>query len=338
VIKQHVEDQVIEMMNGCVCCTVRGDLVKVIRKLLSEKKRKFDGIIIETTGMADPAPVAQTFFVDEEIAEKCVLDGIITVVDAKHIIQHLDEVKPEGAENESIEQIAFADRVLLNKTDLVDEATIAEVRRRVKSINVAADIIECQYGKVDPKLLIGIGGFNIKRVMEMEPDFLEDGEHDHVHDQSVSSISFKLNADLNLGMLNHWIGLLIQTFSNELYRYKGVISVKGMEERFVFQGVHMLFDGEFCQPWGDEPRESKFVFIGKNLDKEAIESGFLRCKAPETLRFKVSDKVLARVTGGFKAGKVIGLWNEGRPYRIRLEDGTEVWGPDDSDLFVKAAV
>jgi G3E family GTPase len=204
-ILEQSGEQVIETMNGCVCCTVRGDLVETMKNLLDSGKN-FDGLILETTGMADPAPVAQTFFLDESIKSRVTLDAIITVVDAKHILKHLDEVKPEGVENESVEQVAFADRILLNKTDLVTEFEIANIKARLREINSFADIIECQYGKVDPSQLLSIGGFSLERVLETDSDFLNDGEHEHVHDNSISSISLKLEDDLNLGKLNHWIG------------------------------------------------------------------------------------------------------------------------------------
>jgi len=326
-------EEVIEMMNGCICCTVRGDLVKIVKKLM-RRKDKFDAIIIETTGLADPAPVAQTFFMDEEISKACELDGIITVVDAKHIVQHLEEEKPEGAENESVEQVAFADRILLNKIDLVTEDEIADVTAKIREINREVQIVHTQQCNIDPKVLIGIKGFSLDRVLDMDPEFLgEDSEHEH--DASVTSISFKFEGDLNLGLLNKWIGELMRTKGVDLFRYKGIIAVCGQEKRFVFQGVHMLFDGNFHSEWAPgETRMSKFVFIGKNLDTEELTTGFERCKAPAELRFAVGDRVEANV-GEWKAGTVVALWDEGNPYRIKFDDETEVWGPDDVDELVR---
>jgi len=336
------DEEIIEMMNGCICCTVRGDLIKVIKKMFGKTKKRigkplFDGIIIETTGLADPAPVAQTFFVDGEVSRLCRLDAIITVVDAKHIVQHIDEVKPEGVENESIEQIAFADKVLLNKVDLVTEEEKQNVRKRIKAINSNVEIIECVQSVVEPSLLLNIHGFDLDAVLKIEPDFLDEGG-DHQHDSSVTSISFQHDEPVNPGQLDRWINTLMTTKGADLFRYKGVINVKNMDKRMVFQGVHMLFSGGYTSAWGsDEKRETKFIFIGKNLDREELTSGFLACKVPDApLRFTVGTKVLARRGKlRFAKGEVIALWINGNPYLIRLTDGTEVWGPEDIDEVVK---
>jgi G3E family GTPase len=341
-VKQKVgtEEEIVELMNGCVCCTVRSDLIVVIKKILEKtstsSSRKLDGIIIETTGLADPAPVAQTFFVDKDVAKLCRLDAIITVVDAKHIIQHLNEEKPAGVENESVEQVAFADKILLNKIDLVTPAEIEAVKQRLRSINSFVDIIETTKSRVDPRLLLGISGFSLDRVLKMDPSFLQDV--DHQHDKSVTSIGFQTEDHVNLGQLQEWISNLIQEKGVNLLRYKGVINVQGMDKRFVFQGVHMLFDGEFMEPWkSDEKRETKFIFIGKDLDRESLVKGFLECRVSKPLRFAIGDKVEANVGKAFKTGVVIALWDNGNPYRIKLNNGTEVWGPVDDDRLVRAA-
>jgi len=338
ILVEKSDEQVVEVMNGCICCTVRGDLSKVLLRLYP-KIKDFDGVLIETTGLADPAPVAQTFFVDDKVSEKYTLDGIITVVDAKHIIQHLDEKKPEGVENESVEQLAFADRIMLNKTDIVsDEKTLAAIEKRIRSINGSAPIFRTKHSVIDPKHLINIGSFDLKRTLEMDPEFL-DTEGEHEHDQSVSSTSTKFYGELNVNKLQDWIRTLIQTKSNDLFRYKGVLSVKGMDRKFVFQGVHMLFSGGFSDEvakWKkDEKRECRFVFIGRNLDKKALNKGFMDCKAADKLRFKVGDLVKANV-GEWANAKIIATWDDGNPYRIELEDGTNVWGPIDDDRFVRA--
>ena len=177
ILSEKADEEIIEVMNGCICCTVRGDLVVALKKLYS-KIAQFDAVIIETTGLADPAPVAQTFFVDDDIREKFVLDGIITVTDAKHILTRLDDEKPEGVENEAAEQVAFADRILLNKTDLVSEDKLETITGRIKQINPSADIFRCQYSKVDPKNLIGINSFSLEKTLKMDPEFLNtEGEH-----------------------------------------------------------------------------------------------------------------------------------------------------------------
>lgn len=215
--KYDSEEEIFEMNNGCICCTVRGDLIRILGKIF-KRKTKLDALIIETTGLADPAPVAQTFFMDEEIKSKARLDGVLTVVDCAHIIQHLDEIKPEGVENEAVEQVAFADRLLVNKTDLVDEKTLAEVKKRLKSLNPAAKQIECQYSQVDLKELMGLGGFNLKRVLEFEPDFLDDDGGEHMHDQSVSSVGIREPGELNMDKLNAWLGKLLKEEGANIYR------------------------------------------------------------------------------------------------------------------------
>uniref|UniRef100_K3X878 CobW C-terminal domain-containing protein n=1 Tax=Globisporangium ultimum (strain ATCC 200006 / CBS 805.95 / DAOM BR144) TaxID=431595 RepID=K3X878_GLOUD len=337
--KFDAEEEIVEMNNGCICCTVRGDLIRIIQQILkrSTGKRKLDGIIIETTGLADPAPVAQTFFVDDTIAKKCKLDGIITVVDAKHILQHLLEVKPEGVENESVEQVAFADRILLNKTDLVASEDLDAIKKQIRSINASAQIVECQQCRVDPSLLLNIESFDLDKILVKEPDFLENT--DHIHDTSVMSIGFQSTDVINIRLLQDWIQEMLMTKGNDLLRYKGVINVVGMDNKFVFQGVHMLFDGGFVETkWErDEPRETRFVFIGKNLDREQLTKDFLACKALP-LRFKVGDRVLARVETGFEPGKIVKVWDQGNPYRIRLEKTRDdVWGSLDDDSLVRSA-
>eukprot|EP01046_Picozoa_sp_COSAG06_P034310 COSAG06_NODE_3585_length_5149_cov_2.336436_6_plen_218_part_00 len=191
---------------------------------------------------ADPAPVAQTFFVDDDIKSMYDLDGIITVADAKYIVQRLDEERPEGVENEAVEQVAFADRILLNKTDLVEESELAAIEGRLKKINPTVTVFRCQHSKVEPKSLIGITAFNLEKTLEMDPEFL-DTEAEHEHDPSVSSTSVKFEGSLNLPMLHDWIGEIIRGMGAKLYRYKGVLSVAGKDEKFVFQGVGMIFDG-----------------------------------------------------------------------------------------------
>mmetsp|Transcript_39175 Transcript_39175/g.113181 ORF Transcript_39175/g.113181 Transcript_39175/m.113181 type:complete len:426 (-) Transcript_39175:92-1369(-) len=335
VIKETSEEQIIEVMNGCICCTVRGDLSLALKRL-SAKISGFDGVIIETTGLADPAPVAQTFFVDDAIKCFYSLDGIITVVDAKHVLEHLREEKPEGVENECVEQVAFADRVLLNKCDLVDEKTIEEVQQAIRGINANADIIPTQYGNVEPSRLINIEAFSLENVLKMDPEFLNtDGEHQH--DLTVSSVSVHFQGELNHQQLRMWLGDLIQDKAKNIFRYKGVLAVKGMDEKFVFQGVHMLFSGGFDGRFRwrrDEVRECRLVFIGRNLDKKALESAVMECRVERPLRFKVGDRVEANCEE-WLPGTVIKLWDEGNPYRIRLANGEECWGPVDNDDFVR---
>ena len=337
ILVESSEETIIEVMNGCICCTVRGDLTETLDNMY-DRIKDFDGVLIETTGLADPAPVAQTFFVDDKVVERYRLDGIITVVDAKHIIQHLDDEKPEDIENESVEQLAFADRIMLNKIDLVDEEGLKMVETRIKSINNHAPIFRTENSLIDPKELINIGSFDLDRTLEMDPEFL-DTDAEHEHDQRVTSTSARFEGDLNVNKLDRWIGTLMRDKGEDLFRYKGVLSVKGMDEKFVFQGVHMLFSGDYSKEIGlwkeGETRECRFVFIGRDLDHKSLQDGLMECIAEE-LRFNVGDTVFANV-GEFTEGKILKCWDQGNPYRVEIQNErkTNVWVPIDSDQFVR---
>ena len=337
IIVESSEESIIEVMNGCICCTVRGDLTEVLDRM-HDRIKDFDGVIIETTGLADPAPVAQTFFVDERVVDRYKLDGIITVVDAKHVIQHLEDEKPEGVENETVEQLAFADRIMLNKIDLATEEELQNVEKKIKGINGFAPIFRTENSLLDPKELINIGSFDLQRTLEMDPEFL-DTDAEHEHDQRVTSTSAKLEGELNVNKLQRWIGELMRDKAEDLFRYKGVLAVKDMDEKYVFQGVHMLFGGKFSEEIGlwkeGEKRECRFVFIGRDLDHEALESGLMECLA-EDLRFGVGDFVFANV-GEFKLGKILKCWDQGNPYRVELqnEEKTNIWVPMDNNNFVR---
>ena len=336
ILVESSEESIIEVMNGCICCTVRGDLTDLLKKM-HERITDFDGVLIETTGLADPAPVAQTFFVDDDIRDKYKLDGIITVADAKHITQHLDEEKPEGVENESVEQIAFADRIMLNKIDLVSEEELKEVESKIKSINRFAPMYHTENSIIDPANLINIGSFDLEKTLEMDPEFL-DTEAEHEHDERVTSTSSKFEGALNVNKLERWIGELMRDKGEDLFRYKGVLAVKGMDKKFVFQGVHMLFGGGFSSevaPWKEgETRECRFVFIGRDLDQEELQKGLMDCKAEE-LRFNVGDTVYANI-GEFTEGRILKCWDEGNPYRVEIQNAerSNVWVPIDNNDYV----
>ena len=340
IIVESSEESVIEVMNGCICCTVRGDLTEVLDNLY-DRVRDFDGVLIETTGLADPAPVAQTFFVDEKVTERYKLDGIITVVDAKHIIPHIEEEKPEGVENEAVEQLAFADRIMLNKIDLVSEDEIQQVEKKIKSINAFAPIYHTEKSVIDPSNLINIGAFDLNKTLEMDPEFL-DTDAEHEHDQRVTSTSSIFTGALNVNKLEKWIGEILRDYGEDLFRYKGVLAVKGMDQKFVFQGVHMLFSGTFSEevaPWRKgEKRECRFVFIGKNLDEKALEQGLIDCKA-EDLRFNVGDTVYVNI-GQFAEGKILKCWDQGNPYRVEIQnkEKSNVWVPIDNDDYIRSSI
>ncbi len=391
------EEEIFEMNNGCICCTVRGDLIRILGNLM-KRRDKFDYIMVETTGLADPGPVAQTFFMDAEIEEKLQLDSVTTVVDAKHIWQHIDD------SDEAREQIAFADVILLNKIDLVTKEELNQLEARIRSMNAAAKIYRTKNAVVEMDKILDVGGFDLDRAMEVDPQFMEpeypfewagvynlsagthelvlqegpdptmkvalapvnestdealkaavepvvmvfsDDEHelsaggtlqpggqliglnltadelrfdvqidrpgayalftehhpdefqaqlfsngalakpvveyefkpDHEHDDEVTSVGITTPGDLDSDRLNDWIGDLLRTKGLDIFRMKGILSIKDQPNRFVFQGVHMLFDGRPDRPWGDEPRYNSLIFIGRNLDRAELTEGFEACLA-----------------------------------------------------------
>lgn len=338
--KEHSSEMIVEVKNGCICCTVRGDLVDSLDKIYNKTNGQLDGVIIETTGLADPAPVCQTFFVEEKIEPNFKIDAVITVVDAKHLLQHLHEEKKDGVENEAEEQLAFADKIILNKIDLVDDAEKEQVITDIRGVNAYAPILEAQLKDAAPSMdeLIGLNTFALERVLELDSEFLTEDPSSHEHDNTVSSVGFVLGEDeqLNVNALQDWIQTLMMKYNTELFRYKGVIAVKGMDSKFIFQGVHMLFNGAFASEWGDEERVSVFCFIGRNLASMQLEQGFRNCIAQE-LRFPVGTRVRANVAAGFTPGNVIKQWDQGNAYRVRLITGDEVWAPVDSDLYIRPA-
>jgi G3E family GTPase len=394
----NAEEEIFEMNNGCICCTVRGDLIRILGSLMRRRDR-FDAILIETTGLADPAPVAQTFFVDDEMQAKLKLDGIVTMVDAKHVLLHIDD------SNECKEQLAFADVVILNKIDLVTPAELDDLERRIRSMNAVARIIRATNAEVPLEELLDIGGFDLARALETRPTFLEpeypfewggtfelapgnvqlvledgpdpemtlmawklpnstadaltavqdrvavhfsadpvpvrpgqgfelaltpaelqlhgagekrfllhieeagayalftqhhpdefkmrveqgskplvaDADHhynpEHEHDEEVTSVGLEFTGDFDQKKLNTWLGDLLMTKGTDIFRMKGIIAIRGEAARFVFQGVHMLFDGRPDRPWGDTPRSSTLVFIGRHLNRQELHDGFRSCLA-----------------------------------------------------------
>jgi G3E family GTPase len=274
------EEDIFEMNNGCICCTVRADLSRILNKLLAPGMKKLDGVIVETTGLADPAPVAQTFFVDEVLKERARLDAIVTVVDAKHVIPRLDEVKPEGVENEAVEQVAFADRLIINKTDLVTEEELVAVEAKLRTLNKCAPLVRCERAEgFALDFVLGVAAFSLEKVLEIEPDFLdEDGEHQH--DDSITSVGLKLSGALDMNAVNGWLTNLLATRGVDIFRMKGILNIAGQDQKFVFQGVHMLFAGEPLENWGaDEVRESRLVFIGRKLARDDLMHNLESCLA-----------------------------------------------------------
>jgi len=335
--KKFFEDEnIVEMKNGCICCTVRQDLVVILQNLI-KKREKFDYILIETTGLADPAPVAQTFFMDEKIGKNFYLDAIITVVDAKHLEIHLDDEKEEGVENECKEQIAFADKIILNKTDLVEKSYLDHIKKRIKEINASVEVIETTFSKIDIEKIMGIRAFDLSTVLEVEPDFLKNTEHQH--DKSVSSFGMEFIGDLHRFKLDRWIDELLINKGNDLFRYKGILSVKGENRKYIFQGIHMLFMDTPGTKWSKEQeRINKICFIGRNLDKKILREGINSCIVTDPLRFQIGDKVDCNMGKDiWQEGTVIKLWDDGNAYRVKLLDGMEVWAAIDEDSFITKA-
>ena len=265
------DEEVFEMNNGCICCTVRGDLIRILSGLM-KRADQLDAIIVETTGLADPAPVAQTFFVDEDVADRTKLDAIVTVADAVHLDAQL------GEHHEAEEQIAFADVVLLNKTDLIQSENLESVETRIRKINPYAKIIRTARCDAPLEEIVGLNAFSLDRVLEVEPDFLE-SDHDHEHDDDITSVSFVSETPLDFEKFQSWFGKVLQTRGQDILRSKGILDFDGLDERYVFQGVHMLMDGSPMGEWPkDKPKSSRVVFIGRDIENMGLKEGFEACK------------------------------------------------------------
>lgn len=262
------DEEIFEMNNGCICCTVRGGLIRLINNLM-RRRDKFDHLVIETTGFADPAPVIQTFFVDEDVQTQTRLDAVVTVVDAKHIWQHWDA-------DEAQEQIAFADVILLNKTDLVALNELDELEQRIRAMNVMTKIYRTQDAQVEMDAVLGVQAFDLERAIKIDPEFLSEIAHEH--DETVTSVAIVEPGAVDFEKLNGWLSQLLQTQGADIFRMKGILNVAGEDQRFVFQGVHMLFDGRPDCPWKSEhERKNELVFIGRNLEEAALREDFRTC-------------------------------------------------------------
>ncbi len=304
------DEEVFEMNNGCICCTVRGDLIRIIGSLL-KRRDKFDAILVETTGLADPAPVAQTFFTDDDVKRKTKLDSIVTVVDAKHVEQRLAD------SHEAEEQIAFADIVLLNKTDLVSADDVKRIEARVRALNPFAKIYHTSRCGIELDKILDKGAFDLNRALELDPCFLHghafdpshdhshdhdhdhdhghDHDHDHghghghhseaaaanpIHDTDIRSISLTTAAPLSAEKFDAWIADVLASDGQNILRTKGIINMAGQDKRFVYQAVHMVSEGDYTGPWPvKDKRKSRLVFIGRKLDEAALEKGFYGCIA-----------------------------------------------------------
>ena len=290
----NTDEELFEMNNGCICCTVRGDLIRTLHGLL-QKGGNFDAIVVETTGLADPGPVAQTFFVDGYLRSKTELDSVTTVVDAKHITERLNDSR------EAIEQIAFADQIVLNKTELVSEDELRAVEARLRRLNPLAPIHRAVRSNVALDAILARGGFDLNRITELEPDFLKPahGEaghvhdehcghdhghdhdhHDHEHDDGIQSVALTLHTPIDRRKIARWLTALVKKQGPDILRAKGIIDVKDNPRRLVFQAVHMILEGDLQREWREgESRYSRMVFIGRNLDEAELKAGFEACAA-----------------------------------------------------------
>ncbi len=280
------DEEIFEMNNGCICCTVRGDLIRILQQLYSarkEGKAAFDRVVIETTGLADPGPVAQTFLVEPTIQQHYYVNAIVTVIDALHISDQLDR------DHEAQEQVAFADVLLLNKTDLVSSSTLQAVEQRLRNMNATATVIHTQNCRVDLKQILEIDTFDVDVKLQIDPYLLDAEGHHHHHDDTVSSIVLREERPLDLRKIDQWMSYLVQEMGPDLYRYKGILNVAGEKRRVVFQGLHMLFAGHEEREWKEtENKISELVFIGKNLDRDWFQKQFTNCIAEESQSKSVS--------------------------------------------------
>ncbi|WNF35015.1 GTP-binding protein [Bacillaceae bacterium IKA-2] len=270
------EEEIVEMNNGCICCTVRGDLIRILRTLvfsIEQNDVTFDRVLIETTGLADPAPVAQTFFMDEIISERFEVDSIVTVVDSMHVTKHFD------VQDEAQEQIAFADIIILNKTDLVTESKLKAIETRINQMNPTAKRLHAENCNINLKDILGIHSFDLDLKLKINPHFLDEHHH-HDHNDKVTSIAFREEKPLDIKKVDQWMSYLVQEKGEDLLRYKGILHIKDSKERVVFQGIHMLFAGNADRKWREnELKVTELVFIGKNLNKLELEQQFNDCIA-----------------------------------------------------------
>ncbi|MCB9946658.1 MAG: GTP-binding protein [Rhodospirillaceae bacterium] len=262
------EEEIIELNNGCLCCTVRGDLIRSVEDIFS-RYQHIDHLVVETTGLADPGPVIQSFLVDDRIQSRLTLDAVITTVDCKHIWTQLEH-------HEAQEQIAFADIILLNKIDLVPAEEVARIEDKIRAMNPFAPIHRTQESDIALDRILGVGAFDLDKILSIEPDFLQEEEHEH--DEDIGSICIVRPGVVDSSKFNKWIFNFVQQYGPDIFRMKGILDLDAEPRRFVFQGVHMTLDGRPGKPWQkNDTRTNEMVFIGRNLDRKTIESGFAEC-------------------------------------------------------------
>jgi G3E family GTPase len=307
------EEEIFQMTNGCICCVVdvRTDLVRILQTLLARPER-FDHILVETSGLADPTPVAATFFMDNDVARQVRLDGVVTLVDALHIESHLDDPLLRDHDNQAIDQIVAADRIIVNKTDLVDEATLQRVEQRLRKINEGGQVMRSNHAQVDLTQILGISGFDSASQLIGDPYFLDSAEHvctvtcehDHVdgphdvhhphaapghqHDPSVGSVSLVFDGSFDRSALDATLQDLVAVDGDDIFRLKGIVAISGSARRHVLQGVHRVLDLRPAETWGATAPQSKFVFIGRRLDQRRSRALLLACLQPEAVALSLA--------------------------------------------------
>jgi G3E family GTPase len=343
---EDLAEELVVLDNGCVCCTIRGDLIKTLHNLAAKREEglELDGILIELTGAADPAPVVQTFMVDEGVRKAFYVDNVITLVDAKHAIEKLDESQGDREDKgTACAQIAFSSTVLLNKVDLVDPAELEKIEKRVKQVNSVVDIIRCEQAKVDMAKLFNVRAFDLSKVLGEQ--YMDEEEFNQFYkpkmDNSITNVGVRCKGAMCLPALQLFLDKYLETeeSAKDFLRVKGVVDIKGSDRMFVVQCVHMLKNQSFTKPWekGVE-RENRFIFIGRGMQqrRQELTDGFMACQA-KPLRFKVGARVRAKHDGKYHDGKVVAEWDEFNAYRVELDTGDELHAPMDDDSFIMAA-
>mmetsp|Transcript_4325 Transcript_4325/g.7594 ORF Transcript_4325/g.7594 Transcript_4325/m.7594 type:complete len:412 (-) Transcript_4325:311-1546(-) len=346
---EDLAEQLIVLDNGCICCTIREDLKTTLKDLAQKRKGglALDGVLVELTGAADPAPVVQTFLISRDIAQAFYIDNVITLVDAKHAMEKLDESKANPDEKGTASaQIAFSSTVLLNKTDLVEESILGEIEKRIKNINSVVDIIRCQQARVPLDKLFGVKVFDLGKVLEEQ--YMDEDEFNTFYkpkmDRTISNVGVKCEGGVAMQAFQNFLGKYLdkEETAKDFMRVKGVLHIKGGPGKWVLQCVHMLKNQNFTTPWKNgEKRENRIIFIGRGMEqrREELTQGFMACLA-QPLRFNVGTKVKAKMGDGdddYEDGTIIKQWDDCMAYRIKLQSGATVHAPLDEDDYVKAA-
>lgn len=347
---QDMAEELVLLDNGCICCTVRGDLIQTLHnigKRFTTGQVQLDGVLIELTGMADPAPVVQTFFVDPEVQRTFMVDNVVALVDALHGLEKLDESKGDVSKGTACAQIAFCSTVLLNKIDLVDQMQLEKVKKRIKELNGAAEIIPCQQAKAPMGKLFNVGCFNLDKVLEEQ--YMDESEFRQFYtpkmDKSVSNVGVRCEGKVMMFAFQQFLDRYLdqEETAKDFLRVKAVLNIAGSDRKFVLQCVHMLRNQGFTEPWGQtEKRENRIIFIGRGMQprRQELTEGFKSCLQTTPLRFPVGTAVMAKTGAGphdWERGVVVRQWDECNAYRLKLQGGDEVHAPMDLDCFVTKA-